>query len=347
MKVLYGSQDLWEIIENGFVEPENQTGLTQQANELKENCKKDKKTLFFIYQVVDEVIFERISTATSAKAVWDTLQTIYQGEDKVKMVRLQALRSEFDTLKMKDSESVEEFFNRVLLIVNQLKVNGEQISDQRIVKKILRSMTRKFEHVVVTIEESRDLSTLSVNSLMGSLQSHELRLKQFDTTPLEQAFQSQASFNQSSRGRRGGRGGGRNFESRNNNNDSKEESNSSSSQGRGRGRDRGRGRSRSQGRGRGNFSHIQCYNCNHFGHTQAYCRLKKNDGDRNNSNFIHEEQNNDDSTLFLACKAQEFIAQDVWYLDSGCSNHMTGNKDIFAILDDSLQSEVKIGDDKC
>ncbi|KAI9180764.1 hypothetical protein LWI28_007897 [Acer negundo] len=81
---------------------------------------------------------------------------------------------------------------------------------------------------------------------MGSLQSHELRLKQFDTTPLEQAFQSQASFNQSSRGRRGGRNGGRNSESRNNNNDNKEESSSSSSQGRGRGRDRGRGRGRSQ-----------------------------------------------------------------------------------------------------
>ena len=77
---------------------------------------------------------------------------------------------------MKDSESVEEYFNRVLSIVNQLKANGEQILDQRVVEKILRSMTRKFEHVVVAIEESKDLATLSINSFMGSLQSHELRL---------------------------------------------------------------------------------------------------------------------------------------------------------------------------
>ncbi|KAI9182796.1 hypothetical protein LWI28_028968 [Acer negundo] len=34
------------------------------------------------------------------------------------------------------------------------------------------------------------------------------------------------------------------------------------------------------------------------------------------------------------------------YLDSSCSNHMTSNKDNFVMLDDSLQSEVKIGDDK-
>ena len=73
---------------------------------------------------------------TSAKKAWDTLHPSYKGDDKVKMVRLQTLRSEFDTLKMKDSEPIEDYFNRVISIVNQLKVNGE-IENQRIVKKIL------------------------------------------------------------------------------------------------------------------------------------------------------------------------------------------------------------------
>ena len=90
---------------------------------------------------------------------------------------------------------------------NQLRSNGETIEDQRIVEKILRSMTRRYEHIVVAIEESKDLSTLSINSLMGSLQSHELRLKMFDSNPSEEAFHMQSSYRGRSNGRRGGRGG--------------------------------------------------------------------------------------------------------------------------------------------
>lgn len=191
IKVLYGSQDLWDIVETGYVESENQVALTQQQlNELKENRKRDKKALFFIFQAVDEIVFERISSVTSAKQVWDTLHQVYKGEDKVKMVRLQTLRSEFDNLRMKDSESVEDYFNRVISLVNKLRVNGEKLEDQRVVEKILRSLTRKYEHIVVAIEESKDLSTMSLEFLLGSLQSHELRLKQFDSSSLEQAFQT-------------------------------------------------------------------------------------------------------------------------------------------------------------
>ena len=105
------------------------------------------------------------------------------------MVRLQALRGEFDLLKMKESESVEEFYNRTISVANQLLINGEEISDKRIIEKILRSMTRKFEHVIVAIEESKDLNTFSLEELLGSLQSHELRIKQFDSSPFEQVFQ--------------------------------------------------------------------------------------------------------------------------------------------------------------
>lgn len=44
---------------------------------------------------------------------------------------------------MKDSEGVEEYFNRAHPIVNQTKANGEQVNDQRIFEKILRTVAIK------------------------------------------------------------------------------------------------------------------------------------------------------------------------------------------------------------
>ncbi|CAL9018676.1 unnamed protein product [Prunus brigantina] len=115
MKVLYAAQDLWEVVENGFVEPNDQAVLTQQQlTEMKETRKRDKKALFFIFQAVDEAIFERISSCTTSKQAWDTLFASYKGEEKVKMARLQTLR------------------------VNQLRINGEKIEDQRVAEKILQ-----------------------------------------------------------------------------------------------------------------------------------------------------------------------------------------------------------------
>ena len=70
MKVLYGSQDLWDIVDNGYSEPESENGLSaQQLNELRYAKKNDKKTLFSIYQAVDENIFERISGVSAANGM--------------------------------------------------------------------------------------------------------------------------------------------------------------------------------------------------------------------------------------------------------------------------------------
>lgn len=104
MKVLFESQDLWGVVEEGVIEPENPKALTaQQTNVLKETKRKDKKALFLIYQAVDENIFERISSSESSKEAWDMLYKSYRGEEKVKIVRLQTLRCEFDNLKMKET----------------------------------------------------------------------------------------------------------------------------------------------------------------------------------------------------------------------------------------------------
>ena len=57
---------------------------------------------------------------------------------------------------MKDTESIFDYFSHVQSVVNQLRVNGEKKEDLRVIKKIMRSLTGRFDYVVAAIQEGRD-----------------------------------------------------------------------------------------------------------------------------------------------------------------------------------------------
>lgn len=72
---------------------------------------------------------------------------------------------------------------------------GENISDEKIVQKILISLTKKFKQIVTVIEESKDITKLSVTELMGSLEAFEKREEdEDDDSVLESAFQSKLNM---------------------------------------------------------------------------------------------------------------------------------------------------------
>ncbi|XP_022023741.1 uncharacterized protein LOC110924002 [Helianthus annuus] len=314
MKVLLESQELWTVVDEGYQEL-GPNPSEERSAAYRESIKKDKRALHIIFQSVIDTVFERISQASSAKEAWIILHKSYRGETREKTVRLQSLRCEFDSLNMKDGESVEEYFNRTIHLVNQLRMNEEKLDEQRVVEKILRSLTRNYESVVITIKETKNLAEVSTEELMGILQSHELRLKRYEDNPVEHAFQvtnvsqdrSRQSFKNDSTGRGRNKYKGKNF----------------------------------------NMNSIRCFNCHKLGHTAKFCQ-QKDERERADNALIHTEDDVDeqDDTMFMIFNMEETVKSDCWYLDSGCSNHMSGNRELFSHLDESLKKEVRTGDDK-
>eukprot|EP00253_Pinus_taeda_P018693 PITA_18693 len=223
MKVVFASQDLWEFVEYGFEEPANEeefNELTQAEKELlKSNKKKDSKALVFLYQAVHESVFPRIAAAKTSREAWKTLKTAYQGMERVKTTKLQLLRKDFENLRMKESDNIDSFFTQAIGLVTQIRSHGETLEERRIVEKLLRVLPSKFDVIVTTIEETKDLSNFSVDELHASLITHEQRLSRNENSSLEQAFKTQMSFGRGrgqGSGNKRGRGKSQNRGGRNN-----------------------------------------------------------------------------------------------------------------------------------
>ena len=88
-------------------------------------------------------------------------------------------------------------------------------------------------------------------------------------------------------------------------------------------------------------SHIQCYNCQKCGHYSSdYSEKRKNQ--ESDAKFAkHEEE----ETLMMVTTRDEEKFKDQWYLDSGCSSHMSGRKDWFVNLNPSIKNMVKFAND--
>ncbi|XP_021893053.1 uncharacterized protein LOC110811010 [Carica papaya] len=61
------------------------------------------------------------------------------------------------------------------------------------------------------------------------------------------------------------------------------------------------------------------------------------------ANYVKDEE---EIKLFMAYQDGTKASSGIWFLDSGCSNHMTGIKSLFKELDESCKVKVRLGDDE-
>ncbi|KAK3000462.1 hypothetical protein RJ639_021063 [Escallonia herrerae] len=329
-------------------EPNTTEGMTEnQKKKLDEKRQKDASALSLIQRNVTDPIFPRIMRVESAKEAWETLRNEFQGDHKVRAIKLQSLRKDLENMKMKEDESLKDYSSRFLELINQMTTHDEDISDRRIVEKTLISLPEKFDPIIAVIEETKDLSTLSVQEVMASLKSYEQRMARHTEKAVESAFQSKLNVGSKSQERKP-----QNFDQ------PKGESS--------RGGRYGRGRGRNRGRGRGNFgksynsennskpygvckkmSHDekdcwlkgqpQCHRCKKFGRVQKDCRVKLHQ----QASFTEEKGS--EASLFYACQSATEKNDEMWFLDSGCSNHMAREKSLFLDMDSTVNTKVKLG----
>ncbi|GKE38838.1 zf-CCHC domain-containing protein, partial [Tanacetum coccineum] len=133
--------------------------IEKQSDDLKKKLVKNNEAKIVIYNALPRKEYERIFMCNMAKEIWKTLLIISE---------------EFI---ISEDVSIDSDFARFNTIITSLKALDESYSSKNYVRKFLRALHPKWRAKVTTIEESKDLTSLSLDELIGNLKVHEMIIK--------------------------------------------------------------------------------------------------------------------------------------------------------------------------
>ena len=317
MKIALKVNKVWETIDPGSKHEE-----------------KNNMAIALLFQSVPEALILQIGDLDTAKGVWDVIKSRHVGAERVREARLQTLMVEFDRLKMKEEDTIDVFVGKLSEISSKSSSLGEIIEEPKIVKKFLKSLPRrKYIHIVASLEQVLDLNTTSFEDIVGRQKAYEERIcedeEEHQDDDNDKLLYANNNESQQDGYGRGGRGRG------------------------GRGNWRGRGRGRTggfyaqreayrQGQNR-DMSHITCFACDKQGHYASNCPDKLLKLQETDEKKEVDTQEADEEKVKPANFKVEQGMENLWYLDNGASNHMSGNRLFFFKLDKGLRERSGLG----
>ena len=114
---------VWNSVEYGWEKPT--TPIREWQTSQKEAATFNSKTINAIFNTVSMEEFKRISNIEVAHIAWNILQTMHEGTKVVKINKLKKLTSKFESIRMSDNESFDEFYAKLNNIVNSAYNLGE------------------------------------------------------------------------------------------------------------------------------------------------------------------------------------------------------------------------------
>ncbi|GJT72849.1 retrovirus-related pol polyprotein from transposon TNT 1-94 [Tanacetum coccineum] len=315
--------DLWHVITNGDFQPIQQNPKTKldevipfekQSDDLKKKLAKNNEAKMVIYNALPRKEYERIFMCNTAKEIWKTLLIAYQ-------------------------DSACAIFNT---IITSLKSLDEGYSSKNYLRKFFRALHPKWREKVTTIEELKELTSLSLDELIGNLKVHEMIIKKDSEIVKAKGERKSLALKAKKES-------------------SDEECSTSGSEDEeyamavrdfnkffkriGRFVRQPRNdkntfqRSRDDKNGKGDR---KCFRCGDPNHLIREC--PKPPKDKNQRAFVggswsdsgeENDENVKDETCLVAQASSEIclgvdLEPDEWIKDSGCSKHMTGNRKLFS-----------------
>lgn len=114
MKIALKVNEVWETIDPGM-----------------KHIKKNNLAIALMFQSIPKALALQVGSFDMAKEVWEAIKTRHVGAERVREARIQTLMSEFDRLKMKETDTNDAFVGRLSEISSKSASLGEVIEEPK------------------------------------------------------------------------------------------------------------------------------------------------------------------------------------------------------------------------
>ncbi|GKE22126.1 zf-CCHC domain-containing protein [Tanacetum coccineum] len=121
--------------------------------------------------------YEIIFMCNTTKEIWKTFLITHQGNNQVKDNKIDLLVQQYEQFIISEDVSIDSAFARFNTIITSLKALDEGYSSNNYVRKFLRALHPKWREKVTAIEESKDITSLSLDELIRNLKVYEMIIK--------------------------------------------------------------------------------------------------------------------------------------------------------------------------
>ncbi|XP_012453211.1 uncharacterized protein LOC105775227 [Gossypium raimondii] len=192
-----------------------------------------------------------------------------------------------------------------MAVVNSIRLLGEQFSEARIVEKVISTLPERYEAKISSLEDSRDLTTISLTELINALYAQEQRRASKQEEHQEGAFLAKTREASSINAHK---------------------------------EDRCWFRPDAVCQHCKKKGHVEKV-CKSKGKP----RQNKFQQPKAEAQVAEESSDQEEHVFVVSCAANQKKASKGWLLDSGCTNHMSPDATIFKTLDRTCKTKVKIG----
>ena len=164
--------DLWYVVENGVpsVTP------TINATDVKRFKQLDSQEKNIICGHLSKGQYGRVSALETAKLIWDRLSKVNESVSTQWGSQVDVLHNLLNRFKRLENKNVQQTFNHLTDISNELQALGAtDITDHEVVKKLLRSLDSSFDTLALMIRERGYYKSLDPVDILERLNTHEFQ----------------------------------------------------------------------------------------------------------------------------------------------------------------------------